>query len=145
MENQSDEALIEMLAKIGRATAPSPEGLHRAVAGNAPRPLFITTNVFMTMYSKAAIALAVVLVVLGGVYVALPGRSEVAVAPGGDAMVSIVPASPTGSVDDFATALDGELAAETDGLAAFDAAVAADIAVLDGLTNTSDFSYVDSI
>ncbi len=151
------------IERVGARLAPRAEGLHKALGLTEPEPvlspLFISSFIMNSTSKIAAGVLALVVVIGGGYLVTMPGE-QLVVESDSEAMVaddtsssdtrvmtdvSPTPQAPTGDIDEIRAAIDGELAAENAGLAAFDQEVNADVAATEALTNTNDMNYDESI
>ncbi len=160
MKYPTDEALEKELSRIGRELLPRKEGLHRALGPTPVRSLSVI-SIYMNTFTKVGVALVAVIVIAGGAfYIGMPEGTDLALesnkaadttmmAMTADSSVAqnfdVTPTEATGSVDEFALALEGETTAETMGLAAFDADVASEVTAMNELMSVDDMTYVDSI
>lgn len=159
MKYPTDEALEKELSRIGRELLPRREGLHRVLGPSPVRSLSVI-SIYMNTFTKVGVALVAVIVIAGGAfYVGMPEGTDLALesnkvadttmmamtADSSEAGYDVTPTEATGSVDEFALALEGETTAETMGLAAFDAQVASEVTAMNELMSVDDMTYVDNI
>jgi hypothetical protein len=91
----------------------------------------------MNTATKVVVALVVILVIAAGAYFMLQGTSTM-VGPGsGSAMNNGSIPEATGSVDDFATAMEAELSASAAAIKAFDTSVDASVSSVTSAADTS--------
>lgn len=90
----------------------------------------------MDTATKVVVALVVIAVIAGGAYYMLSGTPTMMAPEGGSAMNSDLPAV-TGSVDDFAAAMQADLSASAAAIKAFDTQVDTSVSSVKGAADTS--------
>lgn len=91
----------------------------------------------MNQATKVIVALVVILVIAAGAYYMLAGTPAMMGPEGGSALNSEIPAA-TDSVDDFAQAMEAELAASAAAIKAFDAEIDASASTVTSSADTTN-------